>query len=841
MSLSRDEAEARARVLTVASYDVLLDFAREPNRVCSRSEVRFECREGVAETFAQLAASEFRRIELNGSALDPAEVVMDGRLVLGGVLAENVLVVEAVHDYRSDGRGFARFTDALDGSQYALAYSYPLDAPSVFCCFDQPDLRAEVTLSIVAPTGWECISHTVAEQRPSEGSAGLWRFAPVPSMKPQELTVCLGPYVTVLDRSGALRSGDPQIRVSCRRSLVGWSGADRVADLVGRAVRFYGELFGVACPYDLLEVVFVPELTPLAVLMPGLIGLNESLLSRISDPDDDFVTMVVGHEVAHLWFGCLVEGRWWDDLWLSEALATWASYVGGDEVLGMGSAWAEFSMRDKAGAYAADRLPTAEAVASPVDRAADALARPSAITYSKGASVLRQLGALIGERALREGIRRYLSDHAHGSACLEDIVRCWSDASGSDLSGWAESWLATPGVNLLRPEITIAMDGSLESLSILQEPPDVGKPPRPLRTHRVGIGLYDLADGVLRLRAVTETTLTGPRSLVHELTGGPAPAAVVVNHGDSSFARTRFDERSLRSLTDSAMDVGDPVAEAVLWHALWDMTTLGELPARDLVDVVSRRLLRPRLPVAVPELVSQAVAAAEYYAPAGERSTLRAHLAAACQTGLDQAPVASREWRDCARGLARAAETDEQLTMLELWLGSNLADRAVDLDTERQALETLAVHDRLHEGDVAAFVAIDPVGGEATRATCEALRPDRGAKERAWLAALDPEEAPRMALAHARGVWVPGQEVLTSEWAARYFTDAVVTLSRFPDRHARRLAEALYPTTIIGRSTVTATDATLARRELSKPVRAVLTERRTILSRMLAARGLPAP
>ena len=426
MALSKDEAEARAQTTTVASYDVLLDFAATPGRIHSRSEVRFGTRGDVAETFAEVSAPEVRRVELNGTDLDPAEAVMDGRLMLRGLADENLLVVEAVHDYRGDGRGFSRFTDSRDGSQYALAYSYPLHAPSIFCCFDQPDLAAELSLSVIALAGWECISHSAAAERPPAGASGLWRFSRVASMKPQELTVCLGPYVTAPEQTPAPASDDPEIRISCRRSLAGWPGADRVANLVRRAVRFYGELFGVACPYQRLEVVFVPELTPLAMLMPGLIGLNESLLQRVADPDDDFVTMVIAHEVAHLWFGCLVEGRWWDDLWLSEALATWASYVGGARVLGMRSAWAGFSMRDKADAYAADRLPTTEAVSSPVGTAAGALARPAAITYSKGASVVRQLGALIGERALGEGIKQHLKDHAGGAACLADIVRSWS-------------------------------------------------------------------------------------------------------------------------------------------------------------------------------------------------------------------------------------------------------------------------------------------------------------------------------------------------------------------------------------------------------------------------------
>ena len=233
----------------------------------------------------------------------------------------------------------------------------------------------------------------------------------------------------------------------------------------------------------------------------------------------------------------------------------------------------------------------------------------------------------------------------------------------------------------------------------------------------------------LRLRAVTETTLSGERSLVAELTGAPVPAAVVVNHDDTSFVRTRLDERSFRALAACAMDLGDPVAEAVLWHAVWDMTTLGELPASDMVSLVARRLHRPSTPVAIPELVSQAVTAAEYYARPTQRSPLRAMLAAACQHRLDQTVAVTREWRDLGRAFARAAETGEQLSMLESWFRSTPHHGSADLETRRQALETLASHDRLDEGDLDAFAVVDPVGGADTRATCDALRPHRDAKE----------------------------------------------------------------------------------------------------------------
>jgi hypothetical protein len=174
-------------------------------------------------------------------------------------------------------------------------------------------------------------------------------------------------------------------------------------------------VLGVPSPYGKCDIVFVPELGPLAACLPGVITASETLLQRLADPGDEHTAMVLAHEVAHFWFGCLVEGRWWDDLWLAEALATYLSYVALGEALGLSSPWADFALRDQADAYQADTLPSTQPVSSPVATAADAMNRPSALTYSKGASIIRQLAALIGDDALRAGLRDYLTRYASAS------------------------------------------------------------------------------------------------------------------------------------------------------------------------------------------------------------------------------------------------------------------------------------------------------------------------------------------------------------------------------------------------------------------------------------------
>ena len=117
-----------------------------------------------------------------------------------GLAADNTLVVDATVPLSRSGSGLTQYTDPADGRSYVLANCFPTAAPTVFCCFDQPDLRAAITLIVTLPAGWTCISNGEALHRPADGAAGVWRFGTVASIKPYEFTLCAGPYVAAAAR-----------------------------------------------------------------------------------------------------------------------------------------------------------------------------------------------------------------------------------------------------------------------------------------------------------------------------------------------------------------------------------------------------------------------------------------------------------------------------------------------------------------------------------------------------------------------------------------------------------------------------------------------------------------
>jgi aminopeptidase N len=801
--LTRDEAIDRARAIAVESYDIFLDLTAEP--VLSRTEVRFRWLRPEASTFAELRTQRVLGVTFDGVSLPPPE---DGRLRLSraGGGDQPVLVVEAEAGYSQEGRGLSRFTDPVDGASYVMALCYPDCGPEVFCCFDQPDLTATFRFAVRVPDGWECVANGQLTRR--EGD--VCTFRPVSGMRPYDLTFCAGPLST----AARTKAGRTEVTVRHRQSLLGQAAVGslpRFAGYARDAVAWYAGRLGVPCPYPAYDIVFMPDLAAMALSVPGLMVVNEKLLGRPDEAGDQRSAMICAHEVAHLWFGCLAGPRWWDDVWLDEAIATYLSYAALAAVAGVSESlsWTGFAYTDKPAAYQADDLPSREPVSSPVSTAAQGRVKPYGILYVKGASVIRALAALIGDDAVRQGLNDYLTRFAFSSATLDDLVRCWSRASGQDLAGWAEQWLRAEGAT------TVRLDGDG---AVVQDVP---------RRQRIGIGLYDLdADGRLHRRSLLHAELDGERTVVAGLTSADA---VVLNDQDLSYTRTGFDARSARVLTAAACQVGDPLSEAVCWNGFWLLVTSGELPAAQFTDMACRRLQTDGLPEAgVETLLSRAVEAADAWAPPSQRAVLREQIASATRT-------AAGDTRKLAIGFAASAQADHQLAALGAWLtGRDMPDGlALDAELRARILFTLAARGLASGEDIDALPRLDPVTGEVNRATCLAMQPDLAAKQAAWAAALSSGEPARIAQACAAGIWVPGQEELMAGYRDRYFTEALPALVTRQPWSKSRLSRLLFPVTLVSGATIEAAEAAEPSDNL---LRLAVAEQATIMQRRLAAR-----
>jgi aminopeptidase N len=820
LSVTESEAQERADLLTDIAYDVFLDLAATPAR--SQTRARFRCRRPGADTFAQLDLAPAGEVRLNGELLPPPG---GGRLRLAGLAAENVLVADGtIADVGGMDPGLIRFTDPADGASYLLADGFPDQAARLFCCFDQPSLPCAVTLTVRVPPGWQCLGNGQAYD-----DDGLWRFGTVTGMRPHLFLVCAGPYQQV----GASGGHGVVVRAWRRAALRQWDEAlQRFAETAVRAIRHYETVLGTPCPYPGYDIVFVPELTSPAGSVPGLMCVSETLLARMADPDDDFAATVCAHEVAHLWFGSHVTMRWWDDLWLDEALATYLSAE-------FTSGWAGFGYREKARAYRADELPGRLPVSSPVASSAQALSRFSALTYYKGAAVTRQLGALIGEDALHAGMRDYLAGFAGNCGTSQDLVTCWSRASGRDLAGWADAWLRSEGAPTLRASLAAGPGPLAEpgaSLVVTQDPP---------RPQLVSIGLYDRArsGAGLQRRQLVQVELVGERTVV-PITLGPGeavPDLVVANDGDLGYARITFDERSWQALAEAALEIDDPVTESVCWTAAWQLVTGARLAAASFADLVTRRLAdgQAGLPAAGAEvLLDQAVSCADVYAPADHRAGLREQIADSTLAAAARAWPGSPIQRTLAAAFAASAHRGDQLDLLTAWLdGNDTPDGlAVDADLRARALFTLSARGRARQSDIDALPELDHASGAIHRARCLALRPDPAAKEQAWTSVLSGTVTGRLAEATAQGLWVAGQEQLMAGYRSRYFGEALHALAGMSSWAQERLGRLLFPSTLCDAATMAGAQAVLASGPLPEDLRNAVAEQTAIIREVIASR-----
>ena len=314
-------------------------------------------------------------------------------------------------------------------------------------------------------------------------------------------------------------------------------------------------------------------------------------------------------------------------------------------------------------------------------------------------------------------------------------------------------------------------------------------------------------------------------------------------------ARIGFDERTLHALAQVAMDVGDPLTEAVCWNAAWELVTGGSLAAADLGELIARRFGEMglggtgpggTLPAAGLEvLIERAVSCADVYAPPAERAGLRSRIARACLDAAGRAAAGSGRQRALAAGFAASGQTDGQLELMRSWLTGTSRPDGLKIDGELRGrlLRTLSSRGHACDDDLDAMVAADPVTGERHRATCRAVRPDGAAKEGAWVTALAEGQDWRLALAYANGVWVPGQEALMAGYLDRYFGEALPALDGREVGVMRSLARALYPATLTEPSTLAATEAAVGRGGLSHGLRLVVLEQEAILRSVITARS----
>jgi aminopeptidase N len=839
-NLTRDEALSRARLIHDVRYEVALDLT-SPESFVSQTLVRFGCAEPGGTTHLDLAAISIESVELNGQAV-PAGAVEGNRIHLSGLAEENEARVVATCAYNRTELGMHRFQDPVDGEVYLHTHLEPFGAHRVFACFDQPDLKGEFRFGVLAQPGWEVVSNAEPAGPPADEEGGVrWTFGPTRPMPTYVTAVCAGPFHAVRDRHGEIDLG-----IYCRRSLAVHLDADELLEVTKAGFDFFEGAFGYAYPFGKYDQLFIPESNSGAMENAGCITFNDAYIfrSRVTDAARERRADTVLHEMAHMWFGDLVTMRWWNDLWLNESFASYMGVLAQVEATRWKEGWTTFTDTEKTWAYRQDQLPTTHPIVADIPDVVSIHLNFDGITYAKGASVLKQLVAWVGREQFLEGVKVYCRRHEFGNAELRDFLAALEETSGRDLQAWSKEWLESAGVNTLLPQFEVrAADGGnvFASFAVVQEAP---KDWPTLRSHRVGIGLYDRGADGLKLRRRVELDVVGERTQVSELEGDRVPDLVLVNDGDLTFAKIRLDPGSLETLTGRLGELDDSLARTLCWTACWDMTRDAEIPARDYLRLVIGNIGGESQVGVVQSLLGQAASAINLFGHPANRDAAMGTLAEASLEGLRAAASGSDHQLAWARSFISAARRDDHLALLKGLRDGSEGFGGLEVDTELRwhVLRALAAAGKADDAEIRAELKQDPTDkGTRHAAAARAARPSPEAKAEAWRIVVEESGNPLALIEEVMGGFQQfGQEQELAPYAAAFF-EALPRVWESRDLpEALAFGRSMYPRLIVDSGTIERTDRYLSDEHVPAPVRRLLLEGRDGLVRAMRARAVDA-
>ena len=743
-NLTREDAQLRAKLISNVRYDILVDITGE-DEFTTVSTVHFDSKAGT--THFDLVAAGFE------ATLDGEETGRELSLDDGA----HTLTVTSHDAYNRTGEGLHKFTDPVDGKDYLYTQFEPAMAMKVFAGFDQPDLKATYKVSVKTPERYTVILNEAVERTDNGDGTSTWTTVIDYPLSTYLIAICAGEFERISDTYDAGDGRTIELGLYARASLIPHMDSERLFRQTKDGFDFYHANYGRKYPFgDKYDQVFCPEYNMGAMEHVGCVTYRDEYIFtseptpyRLERRNDTIL-----HEMAHMWFGDLVTMQWWDDLWLNESFATWSAATAQTAIGEYADAWTTFASVEKAWAYQQDQLPSTHPIAADAPDIETAEQNFDGITYAKGASVLKQLQAYVGYEEFFAGVRKHFDNHAYSNATFDDLLGALEEASGRDLSNWAEQWLRTTGVSRLYPEIS-------DTFTVVQESPV-------LRDHRVRVGLYSLIDGTVQRTHQVELDITGERTEIPEFSGVKHDLALV-NDEDLTYCLMGLDAEQQQFAVEHLGQIEDSLAKTLVWSSLWESVRDGRLPARKYVELVAREVgpdMQERIAAQATEAVKR------YVDPAWRR------------TGFDLLNEAFRGQEPKAvfdRALARLEPTEETVEYFKDLLKSS----------ENQEVRWLAITNLIAAGALP-LEAADEEQDETSEGAISRLRARAVVDKRwAWDKLMNDDLTNLEARYLMDGLTFTDADLegLTDE----YFRAAPALWDRLTNEMAQRTLEGMYP------------------------------------------------
>ena len=714
--VSHELATWRAKTVSDVRYDLSLDVTALDSAL-GHVAIRFK-RTGADDAVIDYRGRRLMHAIANGTLMQSSGTGFNGnhlRIPAGALKpGENVVELDFVSDIAPSGASIIRTHDP-DGSDYLYTLLVPADANQLFPCFDQPDLKAQVTFALTSPRAWTALANGTVARADTNGNRVDTHFVETRPLSTYLIAFAAGPWKhatsTVAGRT---------IHAYFRKSRAKEVDADSLLLLTHRAITWMEQYFGRSYPFEKFDLMLSPAFPFGGMEHPGLVMFNEDRFIFRERPTlprrlGRFSTIL--HEVAHQWFGDLVTMRWFDDLWLKEGFATYMAAKALAELEPASDAWKVFYLGNKPTAYGVDQTTGTTPLWQELANLDQAKSAYGAIVYNKAPSVLKQLNYLVGDSVFRAGVRIFLNEHAYANATWQDLLRAIGKAGSTSLDEFGRNYMLRPGMAEVEPRLTVR-DGRIAKLELVQKPAQLsvsGSAPWPIRT-QVALG-YE-GNVVVKVPVV----MTASTTEVVEARGKDAPRFMYPNDGDYGYFLSLLDSASVRALEGGAFSgVNDGFLRAMLWGALWDQVRNARMDPVRFVRLALSELPRERDEQILPNLLGRLERALRAYVPLAERETIRPEAEHLLWEGArdTRRPYGSR--KGYLDAFVAVAATPDGIAKLESLLSADSAagepvrdptrwevvNRLLVLDTPgaERALGVQSAHDTTADGRRRAFIA----------------------------------------------------------------------------------------------------------------------------------------
>ena len=573
--ISWDLAQHRARTLSDIRYELTLSIPeRTEDPVLGEMTIRFERTEDGGDLV----------IDFMPSGEHVTSVSVSGAPAMYEVKNEHIIVPGAALKTGANevGISFTAGNSSLNrNDEFLYTLFVPDRARFAIPCFDQPNLKARVSLTLKTPLSWKAVANGPLVEHTQSESTATYRFGETKPISTYLIAFAAGVFQT----ETAMRSG---------RSMTMYhreTDAEKVAqnreevfNLHEAALNWLESYTNIPYPFAKFDFVLIPAFQYGGMEHPGAVFYKDTgiLHDEVTTQNQKLGRAgLIAHETAHMWFGDLVTMNWFDDVWTKEVFANFMSA----KIVNPSFPDVNHELRFLShypGAYNVDRTAGANPIRQPLENLNMAGTLYGSIIYAKAPIVMKHLEILVGEDTFREGMREYLSRYQFENATWPQLIDILDGLSEENLKVWSKVWVEEPGRPIVRTKISFNEEKKIRTLTLEQSDP--GNSDR-YWNQRLSVLLSFPGSA-----ETIEVRLQEAAATIDSAAGKPAPDYILPNGNGVGYGLFKLDTSSKSYLLEHFHEIPNPLHRGIAWITLREEMLEGDVSAEDLLAVGTKAL-----------------------------------------------------------------------------------------------------------------------------------------------------------------------------------------------------------------------------------------------------------